>query len=162
MNHCIYAYRVKEKSNHLFDICDIRTGLKQYAAGSIPEYWMTCNSKEQDEILCGINYYDGLLNSLEINDGSELDVRFVFLQIDHKKMMQERLIFLQKEYGPFDTAIQMFNSIQESLNVALKMELKYNVRRDKTVLSRLRDRVVDIKGAEIQAVNAVIEQLEMI
>lgn len=159
-NHMIYAYQLKKECDYEYDLRNIIYNLKEYCKGSMPEYWKAYNMKNSEKVTWGINYYDALVDYVEKID--YLEIRFLWLLRDHKRIMLERLYFLQKQNVCSGNYIIQCQQLFEDLSIVINMAMKYNITHNRTLISSICKRLREGKQREGELMEEVIMQLELI
>lgn len=160
----IYLYKVKDKCDWEFDICNIENSIIKYFNGSTPEYWNMYNCANRDNIVFGRDVYTSLLHYIdEVIAGNEdiLDFKHFYLMMEHKKMLVKRFQFLCK-IGCYDidklkTIIDQCVTLYEESNKGVNMIIKYNISKNKNILNRLKNNIEYIQQMEYKTLKVYID-----
>ena len=160
LDHSINAYRLRDSCTYQLDTGNIIYALKQYVNGWTPEYWNAYNYKNKKDILWGIDYYDGLKYNLRNEDRDWIDVRFIYLLLDHKKMMQERIKFIRNYLLNADKFIEEYEDIYRNLTIVMNYVIKFNIHKNEKAKEKIIIKLSEIKEKEYKTISAMIEELE--
>lgn len=161
LNGYILGMKPFETDKYDFHIKNIIYGLKQYLGCSVPEYWKGYNNGNMSEIVWGLDCYDAYLDYLA-SVGDRVDLRFVYLFMEHKKMMVERLNFLsdQMKVSNLDECISNFKEMEETLYKALNYLLKYTICKKDPFIQQACINIRTVKEKEEQSLKQLISILE--
>lgn len=160
LNHFIYSYKINQECDYGYNVNNIIFWLKQYVNSEAPEYWQGYNYSGRVLVTWGMDYYDVLCKNLLTIGDEQIDVRFYYLLKDHKKIMLERLKFLEHESLSLKEYIEAYEEIYTDLSIVVNMAVKHNVINPKGITDRMIDRLKHIKVAEYRILCKLIEKLE--
>lgn len=117
--------------------------------------------KYDEYFIYGIACYDNLIKYylIVVQDGLSCDLKGIYTEICHKRMMILRLEFLEKDGYEMKAFIEQFKIIKKILEMLLSLSIKYNITRKKYYLRKCIDNMNDIKIKEINVFNELIEKL---
>ena len=151
LDHMIYSYRYIKDKKIAYDPKNILYWISCYMNGIIPEYWKGVHAAEEDELAFGIDFYEVLCEYYQKHlDDTDfwLDNRFICVLRDHKIMMIQRLLFLQKE-DEYRTYIEGFQFLLEKLNLLINITLKYRMSHKKSILENIIAKLQEYKQMEL-------------
>lgn len=84
---------------------------------------------------CGFGVHQDVLRDIETADNN-LDVRSMYLLLEHKKLMAERFAYMYKETGRdvYEKVSLFYNDISENYNSLMIKMVKYNMRMKQSLL----------------------------
>lgn len=156
MNNCIYSYKLKKKCDYEFHVNNILYGLKQYVNADFPEYWNGYNFCNKESIVCGILFYDAMVQYLLSFVDERIDLRLFCLLRDHKKMMCKRLAFLQENLYCTEDYIEKYQNLVIECTLLINIAIKYNFTHREELLNRMAVKLMDIKNYEVTVLQGLI------
>lgn len=159
LNHYIYSYKVKADCDYEYHLNNIVFWIRQYISGESPEYWNGFNYCNKKNILWGINYYDALWQSLLTLSDEGIDVRFYYLLKDHKKIMKDRLLFLEYFIPQMGEYIREYEKIYYNIALIVNMVIKYNITNEKVLVKKIIDKLKETKNIEYKILEEAISYL---
>lgn len=160
LNHSIYSYKVKSDCDYEYHIKNIMYWIKQYLNSESPEYWNGYNFCNRENIMWGISYHDALLHSLLTVGDRNIDVRFFYLLKDHKKMMCERLLFIERFNSNVREYISEYEEIYSKMTLIVNMVIKYNMVHKDDMVNNIVDKLKEAKNMEYVVLTKILKCLE--
>lgn len=160
LNHNIYSYKLKRECDYEYHVENILYWIKQYINGDVPEYWRGYNNSNRDNIAWGMNYYDVLIQNLLCLEDHLIDVRFYCLLRDHKKIMIERLRFLENNAFHMKDYINLYGEIYSDMSIIVNLVIKYNIIKKISLIDKITEKLTSIKNKERSALEKIINYLE--
>lgn len=160
LNHFIYSYKVNKECDYGYNVHNIIFWLKQYVNSEAPEYWEGYNYSGRVLVTWGMDYYEVLCRNLLTIGDEQIDLKFYYLLKDHKKMMLERLKFLENDSLCLKEYIEAYEEIYKDISIVVNMAVKHNVVNPKGITDRMIDRIKNIKATEYRVLRKLIEVLE--
>lgn len=136
----VYSFSLKEHSSYAYNRGNIIYGLKNYLESSVPEYWRGYNYDNQNDIVWGLNCYDVYIDYISNHD-LEIDIRMLHMFMEHKKIMVERIIFLneESEIENVERFISEYEEMYTDLYKVINLVLKYNICKKTDIKSKICD-----------------------
>lgn len=160
LEHNIMAYKLNETFAYGDVVDNIIYWLKRYADGECPEYWGGINSGNRGNIEWGINYYNALCQYLKSIHEERLDIRFFHLLKDHKKMMFERMVFLNSCERVSEKYISLFEDLYVRMKTVENLVIKYNITKNNNLIDEISNWLVQLRKTEIELLTDIIIELE--
>lgn len=154
LKHYIYTYQLNKSCDYEFNSGNILYGIEQYMRGGLPEYWAIYNRSDLANISFGLDCYDVLYYYVENLGEGSLDIRLFYLMKDHKKMMIERLKFLEKKdiSRNMKEYIEKYEDIYRLMNTVVMLVLKFGQSGRGGVLGRIGDGLLKSKELEHETI----------
>ena len=150
----IYLYKLYAECNYEFSIANIENSINSYMENKTPEYWTMYNNANGNNIAFGRDVYDSLFRLMDQAELQEelIEILPFYLCLDHKRMMIKRFCFLEKLecYKPFsfeEIIRNMEEIIHKSENI-INLLIKYDLSRKTTILSRVRNILLEVMQIE--------------
>lgn len=161
LNNYIYKMKPFESERYEFNINNIIHGLRAYLKCTPPEYWLGYNFGNGQDIAWGLNCYNVFVDNLK-KEPERMDLRFVYMFMDHKKIMIERLLFLKNELGikGLESVIEEYNAIYEELYKVLNLLIKYTLCNRDEVINQALEIIMGVRKKEDKSLKSMISILE--
>lgn len=159
LNRSIYSYRIKKECDYTYNLGNIIYWLQQYYSGEAPEYWKGFNFADKAEVAWGINCYDEVIKDLEDTTEEIPDMGLLCILRDHKKMMVERLMFIQKKYPEIQRYRFEYDEMYKESGIIINMAIKYNLTRDKKIIDRINNKLREMQEQERKVLLPLICEL---
>lgn len=160
LNHYIFSYRIKKECDYEYHIKNIVFWLKQYTNSEAPEYWVGYNYCNEKNVVWGISYYDILVQRLLSIEQDDLDIVFFYLLKDHKKIMIERLRFIESNSLSMKEYIEAYEEMYCEHTIIVNMVIKYNLSKNKEVIKKIIYKLIEIKKMEGRVLKKLINFIE--
>ena len=161
LNHNIYSYKLKKGCDYEFHINNIVYWIKQYINSETPEYWKGYNYSNMNNIAWGISCYDILIQNLKSIGITYIDVRFYCLLKDHKKIMIERLRFIENNTQLLKEYVEFFEEIYSEFVLIVNLVIKYNMTNNLKIIDKIVAKLTEIKNNEYETLVRLIDGLEV-
>ena len=157
----IYSYKKKDTCDYAFHIQNVIGNLKDYGSSVMPEYWRNYNYDNSCEIAWGLSCYDVYSDYLRNFNSDIIDLRLLYMFMDHKRIMVDRLNFLQQKSSKVNLSkfIEYYEGLYGKLNKALKLLIKYDITRKEDSKFSVCDILDEVKNDESSCINGLIEEL---
>lgn len=161
LNNYVFGIKPFESEKYEYDINNMIYGLKGYLVGTTPEYWLGYNYCNKSNICWGLECYNAYVDYLR-KSNERIDLRFLYLFMDHKKVMVERLKFLKNDIGMIglEKYITENNELHQKLFKALNLLLKYSICNKKDILYLVYDTILEVRIKEERCLKSLIAILE--
>jgi hypothetical protein len=143
LNGLIFLYQFNEECDYEFDERNITNGLIQYYQNVVPEYWKLYNQKNGELIVYGMDIYEVLINYIKISKGEGfIDIRPFYLLYDHKKIMIQRMKFLENsgsdnEKHKYLELACNYDNLASIAYIITMMVAKYNIIHKDEILNEI-------------------------
>ncbi|MBO4347267.1 MAG: hypothetical protein J5840_06485 [Lachnospiraceae bacterium] len=154
----VYAYRLKEECDYEYSIENIIYWLKAFLNGDCPEYWVGYNNCNKKEIVWGMDYYKALTDYIRIRK-EYIPVRLTYLLLDHKKLMIERLKYIEESGFEVRDYIEAYEMLCKKNKIAISLALKYNIQSDERTKERCINTLLGIEESERETLGQLLESL---
>ncbi len=156
-----YSYKKKDTCDYAFHIQNIINNLKDYRDSVMPEYWRNYNYDNSGEIAWGLSCYDVYSDYLGKPEMNLIDLRLLYMFMDHKRIMVERLNFLFQKYNKIalENYINEYEELYKKLNKALKYLIKFNITRKEELKKIVCDLLVEVKKQESSCIERLLDEL---
>lgn len=159
-NNVVYGYRLKDSIDYEFSFQNIIYGLKGYLNASSPEYWEGYNYSNKKNIVFGVDFYTALYQYLEKYKPEDIPDFLEYLMVDHKKLMIERIKFLNLEINGLEEFVRGYEKIYENVRMILNLSLKYYITNKMSLLDKVIEQLKLIQKEERELLIRLIDRLE--
>lgn len=132
-----FLYSLKEGNAHIFyefDKDNILRSLKNYCNCIIPEFWEMYHERTIVEMSFGLDVYDAYqiyIRKLLKDGNTDIDFRYFYVMLDHKRIMQVRLRYLSdydKEHqGAYKSLLKEYEALEAQMEEVILLLLKGNM-----------------------------------
>lgn len=157
----LILYRFRKDLKFTFDIKNIMIQLDEYVNGKNSALHFKWLNDEKMNFVFGINVYDAIIKWMSLYETEYVDHRVLFGLWDHKRIMLERIKYLE-DNGYLDKNVKYSFDYAELESMASKARLfvmKYNLVRIKDVLEEIIDILRDMREKEQRILNDIICEL---
>lgn len=156
MNHQIYSYKLKDECDYEYDSQNILFGLKNYYFSIVPEYWNGYNYANKQYVTFGMNYYKVVTQYLLDEKPWHIQTSIVYLLLDYKKIMIDRLRFLLNDYPSLASCIDDYKRIYTDMQIIINLVIKYDVNHKEKLLYKIAERLMIVYEEERSILRNVI------
>lgn len=163
----LLPYRDDDRAN--FELYRVIESLQDYLASRATSRWdVNLGIKwDLDEIknrCFGMQCYDGIFQNIRIakeqGGFAGSGHRALFLEQEHKRIMELRLAWMKERYPISDDIIAKYHTIADWSCVAMRLKLKHDVTGDEKLLNRIEEYYKLIRDKEMGVLPEVISELE--
>ena len=163
----LLSYRDDDRAN--FELYRVIESLQDYLASRATSRWdVNLGIKwDLDEIknrCFGMQCYDGIFQNIRIakeqGGFAGSGHRALFLEQEHKRIMELRLAWMKERYPISDDIIAKYHTIADWSCVAMRLKLKHDVTGDEKLLNRIEEYYKLIRDKEMGVLPEVISELE--
>jgi hypothetical protein len=168
----VNAIRFVRNGSFTLDISYIRDMVKQYLSPDSEQqkkfsdyatsYYTVLNWKARAYL--GVNFYSFLVEFMQIQTAMGMypfDIIPFHALYDHKKMMYERILFLQKK-GYLNTkneelSTAYFDKVLHQSLIVRNLVLKFNTKRNMAIINTIKNFLISIRDAEIPILQDIFD-----
>ena len=154
-------YRFRKDVKYTFDIRSVIIQLDEYVNGKNSALHLKWLNDEKTGFVFGVKVYDALIQWISLHETEYVDHRTLFGLWDHKRIMLERLKYLE-DNGYLDKNREYsraYSEVELMANKARLLVMKYNVVRKKDVLASIIALLRDMREKEQEVLNSVLCEL---
>ncbi len=160
LSHNIFSYKIKNECDYEYHLNNIVYWFKQYVNSEVPEYWKGYNYCNKEMNTWGISCYDILIQNIINTNIDYLDVRTFYLLKDHKKIMIERLKFIDNESLSMQIFIEAYRKMYSMHTEIVNLVIKYNISQNRGIINKITCRLIEVRETEFETLNKLIASLE--
>lgn len=163
----LYQYRKRERfynwyHNYAFDVNLVKLSIEDFLSGKgLVEHGMVpLEQWKRETLVYGVNCYKHIINYLKnINDFS-YDSRTFFVLHEHKKIMLERIEYMQhNQYMRKDNSIlENYKQIENTASIMNSLWLKYGITKANSIVENIIHKIEDLEKLEIQTMTKMLKQ----
>lgn len=157
----LMLYRFRKDVKYTFDIRSVIIQLDEYVNGKNSALHLKWLNDEKKGFVFGVKVYDALIQWISLHETEYVDHRTLFGLWDHKRIMLERLKYLE-DNGYLDKNREYsraYSEVELMANKARLLVMKYNVVRKKDVLASITALLRDMREKEQEVLNSVLCEL---
>lgn len=158
----LYKFNNEYTNKYRFSFSAVINSIKKYLLGDCLEYWSIYDyENNKNNTAFGIEVYSSIINYIKktANNGTDIDIRPLYLVYDHKSIMAARLKYLYKQ-GYLDNFnydnIERFTEIISKTRTVVNIIIKYNITKDKILIDRVVNTLNDVKKEEIEILSQLL------
>ena len=158
----LVLYQFREDVEYNFNIKSLVIQLDEYLNCKNTALHYTWLNEEKINFVFGVDVYTALTEWLSLYETEFVDFRSLFGLWDHKKIMLERLRFLE-ENNYLDTSKQYSHNYEKVEKIANKVRLlvlKYNMVRNKKIICDIIELLNSMKNQEFDILKNTFNDLE--
>ena len=140
----LLSYREEERAE--FELYRVIESLKDYLESRATSRWnvnwdMMWDTYENENRCFGMQCYEGIYHNIQIareeKSFAESGHRALFLEQEHKKIMELRLQFIRERYPISEDIISEYHRLCEICGSAMCLKLKYDITKKEELLDRI-------------------------
>lgn len=158
----LVLYKFRENVTYKFHIESVISQLEEYLNCSNSAIHFEWLNQEKYNFVFGLDIYNALIAWLNLHTDEYVDNRSLFGLWDHKKIMRERLGFLEEQgyLEPSKQYVEQYKQVEDITNNMRLLIMKYNLLRDKEVLVTIIHLLGVVKEKEANLLEFVLIDLK--
>ncbi|PHU34067.1 hypothetical protein [Pseudobutyrivibrio ruminis] len=158
----VVLYKFRDDVRCDFNIRSVRSQLNEYLKGYNSAIHFTWLNNEKIDFVFGVNVYDSLIKWLDLHEDEYIDNRSIFGLWDHKKIMLERIKYLEANNYLQNRYSDEYEVIVKKMdNIRLQI-MKYNMIRKRSAIDSMIKNLLLVKDIEVEILGAIVQELNQL
>ena len=162
----LLSYREEERAE--FELYRVIESLKDYLESRATSRWnvnwdMMWDTYENENRCFGMQCYEGIYHNIQIareeKSFAESGHRALFLEQEHKKIMELRLQFIRERYPISEDIISEYHRLSEICGSAMCLKLKYDITKKEELLDRIEGYFRMVQEKEMSVLSRLVSEL---